>query len=86
MGALSQRASKWHRRALTKLGMDVDKVHDAVPENQPVELLAKSLFEAWQVSELNKELFKFLIFIYKNLIPGNLMETQKQLFLLLLKK
>lgn len=48
MGALSQRASLWHRRALTKLGMDAEKVKAAVPVNKPVELLAKSLFEAWK--------------------------------------
>ena len=47
MGGLSERATILHRRTLQDLGVSNEVITLALPDNRPVDTVARGIYEAW---------------------------------------
>lgn len=60
MGGHAERTTKLHQRVLLNLGYSKSFVEQAVPNNEPIDLIAESLFKAWW--DISSTLFWILLF------------------------
>lgn len=61
MGSLSERATLLHRRVLEDLGVKSELLKIAIPDNKPVDTIARGIYEAWRDFNDDSALVLFVV-------------------------